>query len=340
MSTENQPVVVLSVYTTYAWIQPIGGSEGITLSIADGRYLNKVTADTAISLETFNGGIKTNNISLVSGTELNLPPSNASYLRTDNIVSDSGTGILIGSNTMVGGEIQLGNTNSFTRVYGELLVNAIKTRGIFDTLSIGENVTSTGAIIIGTDVAPMDIKASIMNIGTVVTTLTTTALSIMNRVRILGTGSPTVDLPIGNTTGNSSLSVTMCRKSASNTTLKDVFQLTSPPSFPSKPISQYGELVISGMNTTTTVDVVYTRKSSFIIQNTSGTQVVTETVNNDYSSSGAVVVTYFFNGATKTTIRVQVPTTLSPLTSTFIATLTMYPGITSIANQNYIIEAV
>ena len=340
MSTENQPIAILSVYTTYAWIQPIGGSEGITLSIADGRYLNKVTADTAISLETFNGGIKTNSIALVSGTELNLPATTATNLRTDTIVSNSGTGIVIGSNIMVGGELQFGNTNSVNRVYGELLVNTIKTRGIFDTLSIGENLTSTGAMTIGTDVTTTNIKAAIMNIGTSVTTLTTTALSIMNRVGIFGTGSPTVDLPIGNTVGNSSLSVTMCRKSASNTTIQDVFQITSPPNFPYKPISQYGELVISGMNTTTspTVDVLYTRKSSFII---SGSHAVTEVVNNDYSSSGvSVVVTYVFNGATRTLIKVQVPTNLSPLTQTFIATLTMYPGITSLSNQNYIITAV
>jgi len=61
MSTENQPITVLSVYTTFAWVQPIG-SGGSSLAITDARYLQKTVPDTATALETFDAGIKTNSI--------------------------------------------------------------------------------------------------------------------------------------------------------------------------------------------------------------------------------------------------------------------------------------
>lgn len=72
MSTDAQPITVLDVYTTFAWVQPVG-SGGVNLAVTDARYLQKTVPDTATALETFDAGIKTNSIALVSGTTLSLP---------------------------------------------------------------------------------------------------------------------------------------------------------------------------------------------------------------------------------------------------------------------------
>jgi len=47
-------------------------SSGLTLSQANAKFLQKTTPDIATALETFSGGIKTNLISIYTGTVLTL----------------------------------------------------------------------------------------------------------------------------------------------------------------------------------------------------------------------------------------------------------------------------
>jgi hypothetical protein len=60
---------------------------GFTEAQANALYLKKTVADTATALETFNAGIKTNSIALVSGTTLTLPASTTTAPETGDTSS-------------------------------------------------------------------------------------------------------------------------------------------------------------------------------------------------------------------------------------------------------------
>jgi hypothetical protein len=139
MSTENQPVVVLSEYTTFAWIQPTGGS-GVTLAQTDALYLKKTVADTATAIETFNAGIKTqkvdglltssimyvgNNITTGSLILGNIPirTKNQGIFETASIRAPATNGtIAICTDATIGGGVDIGTASSTTNVYGTLNV--------------------------------------------------------------------------------------------------------------------------------------------------------------------------------------------------------------------------
>jgi hypothetical protein len=145
-----------------------------------------------------------------------------------------------------------------------------------------------------------------------------------------------------NTTGTTGMSITTSKKSIIGNATTDVFTITKPPSA-TKPISQYGEIVISGMNTRSSGgDVIYSQKASFIIHNFGGTIASSSlTTDKDYTSSGSTTsVTLVPTSATVLTIKYQTPDTATTLTQDYIVTLKMYPGTTSTADLNFIIQTV
>jgi hypothetical protein len=66
MSIEDQPNTVLDVYTPFAWVQEVGGSN-FTKAQADQLYLRKTVEDTDPNIANFTAGIKTNSITSVAG---------------------------------------------------------------------------------------------------------------------------------------------------------------------------------------------------------------------------------------------------------------------------------
>jgi len=147
MTTEFQPIVVLDVYTTFAWVQPVGGgSDSLSLVIADGRYLKKTVPDTATAIETFSAGIVTDTIN----------PQNLSALdiaNTTYTLFGGASAINIGKN-MTSGSINVLSSGSATfNVNGAgLLTNNINATDPSASMNIGVGYTSeANNINIGTN---------------------------------------------------------------------------------------------------------------------------------------------------------------------------------------------
>jgi hypothetical protein len=122
MSTENQPITVLSVYTTYAWTQPVGSSGGFVTYNGAGPFT---------TLQTFDAGINT---PLVNPTNLAaLDLANTTYS-----LFGGAAAVNIGKN-MTSGRINVLGTGTATfDVNGDgIKSNKIRQLLTTDTLTIG-----------------------------------------------------------------------------------------------------------------------------------------------------------------------------------------------------------
>ena len=186
------------------------------------------------------------------------------------------------------------------------------------------------------------IKTNFISSLTAGENLTVTANRYMKKIKIFGTGSPVVEMPIGDSTsGNTSLSVIMNRKEVAGDANQQVYKITTPPSS-TRPISQCGEIVISGMNTRSGTDVIYTSKQTINVYNPGGvlssSTLLCQTYSSTDSAPFAIVTTI-----SSTELRIEINTAITAtgtLTQNYIVTLTMYPSVTLSANQNFIIEAI
>lgn len=139
---------------------------GFTEAQANALYLKKKVPDTATALETFNAGIKTNSISLVSGATLALPasttttptvPDNTTRVPNCSWVNTTITNALNATTLFA----KLAGTAAFTVVQTFNL--GIKTNSIVSitdgaTLTIGSNQTATGKVSIGSSASIVNIK--------------------------------------------------------------------------------------------------------------------------------------------------------------------------------------
>ena len=164
----------------------VSSNSSLTQTQASKLYLLKNTADIATALESFTGGILTNNIQALTATgDLSIYPSQTSgnmYIGVNSTSSTGRTGtvhIADGNNMPAGATVHINNGTS--NACNTNIMNGATTSG---TCNIMTGATSSGIvnIVSGTGAS----QSSIVNIGTGNTTGTLTLGNSNNTVQING----------------------------------------------------------------------------------------------------------------------------------------------------------
>ena len=151
-----------------------GSSGSLSQAQADARYLIKIETDNASSLETFSGGIATENIDTSLLTQdLNIGNSDN---RTADIYIGAGPGstgyINIGgasSNVVLSGSIYAGNVSTTPiTLNGVVIASSLKTNNLDSqtgALVIGQNSTATTSTTIGSSTQPVTIQGNTITLN-------------------------------------------------------------------------------------------------------------------------------------------------------------------------------
>jgi hypothetical protein len=92
-------------------------SSGLTLELANTKFLKKTTPDTATALETFSGGAKTNNLDpITAGGTLSLGSSGVSNVVGINTIANRSGQINIGTGNASSGQINIGSGNGSSNI--------------------------------------------------------------------------------------------------------------------------------------------------------------------------------------------------------------------------------
>jgi hypothetical protein len=260
------------------------------------------TAFTAI--QTFNLGIVTNTITLLSGTSLSLPPATT----TTPTVPDNTT--LIPTTAWVNTTI----TNALATISGFATYNGTSPFTTIQTFNAG-------------------IKTNLINALGSTDTLAIDVYRMVQTVACFGSAQSIVKNIIGSNPGDSALIRCVCRIATGATGAQNLFNIdTTVVSGNNIIISQYFELIISGRNTGN--DNVYTQKTSFVVTNHPGAVSANNFTTDKNFTSGGSSVSVGFNQPSMTRLVISASTPSAGSSGQYYyATLVSYPAMNS--NGNY-----
>jgi hypothetical protein len=262
------------------------------------------TAFTAI--QTFNLGIVTNSISLISGTSLSLPPATTAT----PTVPDNTT--LIPTTAWVNTTI----TNALATISGFATYNGTSPFTTIQTFNAG-------------------IKTNLINALGSTDTLTLDVYRMVQTVACFGSAQSIVKNIIGSNAGDSALIRCVCRIATGATGAQNIFNIdTTVVSGNNIIISQYFELIISGRNTGN--NNVYTQKTSFIVTNSPGAVSANSFTTDKNYTTGASSVSVGFNQPSATRLVVSASTPSAGSSGQYYyATLVSYPAMNSDGNYQF-----
>ena len=200
MTTEFQPNTVLSVYTTFAWVQPTGsGSGDLSRSQANALYLQKTVPDTATALQTFDAGIVTVAPASLLDNSTRVPTTawivSQAFLTVASLVgyaTYAGTTAFTALQTF-----NLGiKTNEITTITGNLSLPASTTTAPASLLDNSTRVPTTAWIVSQAFLT----VASLVGYATYAGTTAFTALQTFNlgiKTNIINAFSASADMTIG-----------------------------------------------------------------------------------------------------------------------------------------------
>ena len=316
--------------------------------------------------QTFNAGIKTNAVSLVSGTTLTLPasttttpavPDNTTLVPTTSWVNTTITNAI----NAITGFVTYAGTTAFTAlqtfsaglkttkvdIIDEYTALTIGGGARQSDINIGEPTTfQAGGVKIGRNcnggIRIGDLFCPTFNLGASNSQFTVKAFRKIETLTCFGTEQSTVNNIIGSTENDSCINRCVSRIAVASSATQSVFNIntsvkfTPPSTFTDIIVAQMFELYIQGRNSGS--NIVYSQKVSFIVSNTSGAVGVmggTFTTDKNYSSGAASVSVGFTQPSmTRLVITVSTPT-VGSTGQYYYATLISYPAMNSEGNFQF-----